>query len=324
MKIAALPGDGIGKEVVPVAVEVLRSVMPSAEIIPVDAGYERFCREGVAMTDQDIDLIKSCDCVLFGAVTSAPKKSYKSVILSLRAELDLYANIRPFRSFGISPFSLDLTIYRENSEGLYCGVEDVRENQVLSTRKITRRASERIARSACNRQGIKKLTIVHKANVLRSCELFRDSCIGVAKEAGVPYEEMLVDTMAYNLIRDPSRYDTIVTTNLFGDILSDEAAALVGGLGLSPSANVGDRYALFEPVHGSAPDIAGKGIANPMAAILSAGMLLAWAGYENEAEIIRMAVERTIEDRVLTPDLGGKHKTSDVRSNILEHLEASL
>ena len=324
MKIAALPGDGIGKEVIPVAVEVLRSVMPSAEIIPVDAGYERFCREGVAMTDQDIDVIKSCDCVLFGAVTSAPKKCYKSVILSLRAELDLYANIRPFRSFSISPFSLDLTIYRENSEGLYCGIEEVEEDRVLSTRKITRQASERIARTACSRPGIKKLTIVHKANVLRSCELFRDACIGVSKQAGVPYEEMLVDTMAYNLIRDPSRYDTIVTTNLFGDILSDEAAALVGGLGLSPSANVGDKYALFEPVHGSAPDIAGKGIANPMAAILSAGMLLAWAGYENEAEVIRMAVERTISDRVLTPDLGGKHKTSDVRSSILEHLEASL
>jgi methanogen homoisocitrate dehydrogenase len=324
MRIAALPGDGIGKEVVPVAVEVIRSVIPSAEIIPVDAGYERFCREGVAMTDQDMELVKSCDCVLFGAVTSAPKKSYKSVILSLRAELDLYANIRPFRSFGISPYSLDLTIYRENSEGLYCGIEDVQDDQVLSTRKITRQASERIAHAACSRPGIKKLTIVHKANVLRSCELFRDSCIGVAKQSGVPYEEMLVDTMAYNLIRDPSRYDTIVTTNLFGDILSDEAAALVGGLGLSPSANVGDRYALFEPVHGSAPDIAGKGIANPMAAILSAGMLLSWAGYKQEAEVVRMAVERTIDERVLTPDLGGKHKTSDVRSSILEHLEASL
>ena len=135
---------------------------------------------------------------------------------------------------------------------------------------------------------------------------------------------MLVDTMAYNLIRDPSRFDTIVTTNLFGDILSDEAAALIGGLGLSPSANIGDRYALFEPVHGSAPDIAGKGIANPMAAILSAKMLLEWAGYENEAEVVRMAVERTIDDQVLTPDLGGKNKTSDVRSSILEHLEASL
>lgn len=324
MKVAVLPGDGIGKEVVPVAAEVLRSVIPSLELVPVDAGYERFCREGVPIVEADMDLIKSCDCVLFGAVTSPPKKSYKSVILSLRADLDLYANIRPFRSFSISPYNVDMTIYRENSEDLYCGIECIEEDKVLSTRKITRHASERIARAACGKPGIRKLTIVHKANVLQSCGLFRDVCIGIAKEMNVPYEEMLVDTMAYNLIRDPSRYDTIVTTNLFGDILSDEAAALIGGLGLSPSANVGDRYALFEPVHGSAPDIAGKGIANPMAAVLSAGMLLAWAGYVHESEVVRLAVERTIDDGVLTPDLGGKHKASDVQSSILEHLEASL
>jgi methanogen homoisocitrate dehydrogenase len=324
MKVAVLPGDGIGKEVVPVAAEVLRSAVPSLELIPVDAGYERFCREGIPATEADMDLIKSCNCVLFGAVTTPPRKSYESVILSLRRELDLYANIRPFHSFSISPYNVDMTIYRENSEDLYCDIECIEEDRVLSTRKITRHASERIARAACHKPGIKKLTIVHKANVLRSCGLFRDVCIGVAKEMRVPYEEMLVDAMAYNLVRDPSRYDTIVTSNMFGDILSDEAAALVGSLGLSPSANVGDRYALFEPVHGSAPDIAGKGIANPMAAVMSAGMLLAWAGFAHESEAVRLAIERTIDGGVLTPDLGGKHKTSDVQSSILEHLEASL
>ncbi len=321
MKIAVLPGDGIGKEVVPVALDVLRAVLPGAEYVPIDVGHERFLREGTAMSEADFEAIKGCDCILFGAITTPPKKCYKSVILTLRRELDMYANVRPFRSFAISPYKVDFTIYRENCEDLYCGMEEVGDDQVLSTRKITRHASERIARAACRRPGLKKLTIVHKANVLRSCELFREACIEVAKEMGVPYEEMLVDAMAYNLIRDPSRYDTIVTTNLFGDILSDEAAALVGGLGLSPSANVGDRYALFEPVHGSAPDIAGKGIANPIAAVLSACMLLEWSGHREEAGRVREAVDRTIAGGTLTPDVGGRHGTRDVRRSILRHLE---
>ncbi len=321
MKIAVLPGDGIGKEVVPVALDVLKAVMPGAEYIHIDVGHERFVREGTAMSEDDFINIKKCDCILFGAITTPPKKCYNSVILTLRRELDMYANIRPFRSCSISPYKVDFTIYRENCEDLYCGMEEVREDEVLSTRKITRHASERIARAACKRPGIKKLTIVHKANVLRSCELFRNVCVEVAKEMGVPYEEMFVDAMAYNLIRDPSRYDTIVTTNLFGDILSDEAAALIGGLGLSPSANVGDRYALFEPVHGSAPDIAGKGIANPIAAVLSAKMLLEWAGHGEEAIRVQEAVEKTIASGVRTPDIGGKHSTRDVRQSLLKHLE---
>lgn len=322
MKIAVLPGDGIGKEVVPVAVDVLKSVMPEAEYIPVDVGQERFLREGTAMSEEDMYLIKSCDCILFGAITTPPKKCYKSVILTLRTVLDMYANVRPFKSCAISPYKVNFTIYRENCEDLYCGMEEVKEDEVLSTRKITRHASERIAKAACLKPGIKKLTIVHKANVLRSCELFRDVCIGVANDMKVPYEEMLVDAMAYGLIKNPSRFDTIVTTNLFGDILSDEAAALIGGLGLSPSANIGDRYALFEPVHGSAPDIAGKGIANPIAAVLSAKMLLEWSGHFNEAKKVGIAVESVIADGVLTPDVGGKNKTSDVSTSLLKHLES--
>jgi methanogen homoisocitrate dehydrogenase len=322
MKIAVLPGDGIGKEVVPVAVDVLLAMLPEAEYVHVDVGHERFAREGKAMTDEDIETIKNCDCILFGAITSPPKKCYRSVILTLRQALDMYANVRPFKSCSISPYKVDFTIYRENCEDLYCGMEDVSDDQVLSTRKITRHASERIAQKACKHPNLKMLTIVHKANVLRSCELFRAVCIDVAKKAGVPYEEMLVDAMAYNLIRNPSRFDVIVTTNLFGDILSDEAAALIGGLGLSPSANIGDRYALFEPVHGSAPDIAGKGIANPIAAVLSAKMLLEWSGHRAKAELVQRAVDRTIANGILTPDMGGKFKTADVGLSILKHLES--
>ena len=322
MKIAVLPGDGIGKEVVPIAVDVLQALMPEAEYVYVDVGNERFLRDGTAMSEEDLDTIKKCDCVLFGAITSPAKKSYPSVILTLRKELDTYANVRPFRSCATSPYKVDFTIYRENSEDLYCGIEEVTEDQVLSTRKITRQASERIARMACSRHGLQKLTIVHKANVLQSCALFRDVCIDVAKKAGVPYEEMLVDAMAYNLVRKPSQFDTIVTTNLFGDILSDEAAALIGGLGLSPSANIGDHYALFEPVHGSAPDIAGRGIANPIAAVLSAKMLLEWAGYRAKAERVQEAVDHIISHGMLTPDLGGKFKTEDVGLSIIKYLES--
>ncbi len=216
---------------------------------------------------------------------------------------------------------MDFTIYRENSEDLYAGLETVTPDEVRTVRLITRQASERIARVACQRPGIKKLTIVHKANVMRSCELFRDACAAVAKDMGVPYDEMLVDTAAYNLVRDPGRFDTIVTTNLFGDILSDEASALIGSMGLSPSANLGDRYALFEPVHGSAPDIAGKGIANPIAAVLSAKMLLDWAGRPDAAKAVQRAVDGAMSEGKLTPDLGGGSSTTEVSRAILKHLE---
>lgn len=321
MKIAVLPGDGIGKEVVPVAFEVLKVVLPGVEYVPVDVGNERYIREGVAMTPEDLETVKSCDCVLFGAITSPPGKPYRSIILTLRKELDLYANIRPFRSCAVSPRKVDFTIYRENTEDLYTGMEEVTHDEARSVRLITRKASERIARAACRKPGLKKLTIIHKANVLKSDELFKDACTGVARAANVPFEDMLVDTAAYNLVRAPEKFDTIVTTNMFGDILSDEAAALIGSLGLSPSANVGDRYALFEPVHGSAPDIAGKGVANPFAAVLSVKMLLEWAGKMDDAAAVQRAVDRAIEDRVLTPDLGGHSSTLQVQSAILKNLE---
>jgi methanogen homoisocitrate dehydrogenase len=324
MKIAVLPGDGVGREVVPVARDVLKMALPGAEYVYVDVGNERWLREGKAITDEDMDVIRGCDCVLFGAITSPPGKPYRSVILGLRKDLELYANIRPFKSNPVSPRQVDFTIYRENSEDLYAGLETVTPDEVRSVRLITRKASERIARMACGKPGIKRLTIVHKANVMKSCELFRDACISVAKAAGVPHDEMLVDTAAYNLVRDPSRFDTIVTTNLFGDILSDEASALIGSMGLSPSANVGERYALFEPVHGSAPDIAGKGIANPIAAVLSAKMLLEWAGKPEAAKVVQRAVDGAISDGKLTPDLGGRSSTQEVGTSIMKHLEKEL
>lgn len=322
MKIAIVPGDGIGQEVMPAALSVLDAFGLDIEKVPFEIGFGKWEKTGSAITDDDIRLMKECDCVLFGAITTPPDPNYKSVLLRIRKELDLYANIRPFKPLRNVrlPCSgdFDLVIVRENTEGMYSGVEELHKDAAYTTRIITRKGSERIAEQACRiaKQRKKKLTIVHKANVLKSDSFFRDVCIGMAKKNGVAYHEMFVDAMAYDMILHPGKYDVIVTTNLFGDILSDEAAALVGGLGLCPSANIGDKYAFFEPIHGSAPDIAGKGIANPIAAILSVKMMLEWAGKIEEARSIEKAVDSVLTQHITTPDLGGSYSTIDVSNAI--------
>ncbi len=322
MKLAVIPGDGIGREVIPAALAVLDAFGLDIEKVPLDIGYSKWERTGSALTDEDMDIIKECDCVLFGAITTPPDPNYKSVLMRLRKELDLYANIRPFVPLEKVTLpcgkKFDFVIVRENTEGMYSGVEELHENAAYTTRIITRRGSERIAESACRiaNERKKRLTIVHKANVLKSDSFFRDVCISVVKRKGISYNEMLVDAMAYDLILNPQKYDVIVTTNLFGDILSDVAAAIAGGLGLCPSANIGDRYALFEPIHGSAPDIAGKGIANPIAAIQSVKMMLEWMGRTNEALSIGRAVNSVLRQGIVTPDLGGSYSTVDVSNAI--------
>jgi methanogen homoisocitrate dehydrogenase len=318
MKIAIVPGDGIGQEVMPAALLVLDAFCLDIEKVPFEIGFSRWEKTGSAITDDDLRLMKECDCVLFGAITTPPDPNYKSVLLRIRKELDLYANIRPFKPLKNvhrpCSWDFDFVIVRENTEGMYSGVEELHKDVAYTTRIITRKGSERIAEQACKiaKQRKNRLTIVHKANVLKSDSFFRDVCIGVANKNGVAYHEMFVDAMAYDLILHPGKYDVIVTTNLFGDILSDEAAALVGGLGLCPSANIGDKYAFFEPIHGSAPDIAGKGIANPLAAILSVKMMLEWAGYQNEAISIEKAVNDVLEAGIVTLDLGGSYSTHEV------------
>lgn len=322
MKLAVIPGDGIGREVIPAALAVLDAFGLDIEKVPLDIGYSKWERTGSALTDEDMDIIKECDCVLFGAITTPPDPNYKSVLMRLRKELDLYANIRPFVPLEKVTLpcgkKFDFVIVRENTEGMYSGVEELHENAAYTTRIITRKGSERIAESACRiaNERKKRLTIVHKANVLKSDSFFRDVCISVVKRKGISYNEMLVDAMAYDLILNPQKYDVIVTTNLFGDILSDVAAAIAGGLGLCPSANIGDRYALFEPIHGSAPDIAGKGIANPIAAIQSVKMMLEWMGRTNEALSIGRAVNSVLQQGIVTPDLGGSYSTVDVSNAI--------
>ena len=323
MKLAVIPGDGIGREVIPAALSVLDAFGLDIEKVPLDIGYGKWERTGSALADEDMDVIKECDCVLFGAITTPPDPDYKSVLVRIRKELDLYANIRPFAPLDTVKLpcnteDFDFVIVRENTEGMYSGVEELHEDAAYTTRIITRRGSERIAEHACRiaSERKKQVTIVHKANVLKSDSFFRDACIGIAKRNGISYHEMLVDAMAYDLILRPQKYDVIVTTNLFGDILSDVAAAIAGGLGLCPSANIGGKYALFEPIHGSAPDIAGKGIANPIAAILSVRMMLEWMGKTQEAESVGRAVNSVLRQGIVTPDLGGSYSTVDVSNAI--------
>ncbi|MEM4478413.1 MAG: isocitrate/isopropylmalate dehydrogenase family protein, partial [Candidatus Methanomethylicaceae archaeon] len=255
--------------------------------------------------------------------------TFRSPTVALRQILDLYANVRPFKSRkGVASLhnNVDMVIIRENTEGLYTGLEYVIGNTTMAIRIISRRASERIARFAFNfakKEGRRKVTIVHKANVLKeTCGLFRNVCIEIAKEyPDILCEEMLVDTAAMKMVMTPQIFDVIVTTNLFGDILSDEAAGIIGGLGLAPSANIGDKYAIFEAVHGSAPDIAGKGIANPTAIILSASMMLKYLGEIEIGKKIEEAIDAVIaEGKNITMDLGGNAKTMDFVKALIEKL----
>ncbi len=318
-RVAVVKGDGVGPEVIESALLVLEASSIDLDQVPVDLGFGRWERTGKAMTEEDVDLIKGCDCVLFGAVTTPPDPDYRSVLLTLRKELDLYANIRPFYKGKI-----DLVIVRENTEGMYTGIEDVDEARATTLRVITRSGSERIAEKACQiTSSRRKLTIVHKSNVLKSDSLFLRTCRDTADLWSIPYQDMLVDAAAYNLVIGPEKFDVIVTTNLFGDILSDVAAGIIGGLGLCPSANLGERYALFEPIHGSAPDIAGKGVANPVGAIRSAAMMLEWFGEVEKARRIEVAVNDTLNAGLKTPDLGGYLTTEEVTGAVVKLLRRS-
>ena len=295
--VTVIPGDGIGAEVIPAAVSVLEAHDLPLAFRYAEAGFGTFERSGEALPAETIAACAASDAVLFGATSSPVTRvpGYRSPILALRRQFDLYANLRPAAGAGI-----DLLVVRENTEGLYSGRERLADGgaTAIAERVITARASERIARVACEqaRRRRGRLTVVHKANVLKeTCGLFRRVALDVA--AGYPdvaVDELLVDAAAMWLARDPGRFDVIVTTNLFGDILSDLAAGMTGGLGLAASANVGDgRPALFEPVHGSAPDIAGHGTADPRAAILSAALLLDHLGYAGQGERVRRAAYAT-------------------------------
>jgi len=319
-RIAVVEGDGIGHEVIPVAVHILEELHPEYEYFPVDVGYGRWERTGCPCTDPDIAELKTADAVLFGAITTPPMKDYQSVVLRIRKALDLYANLRPVRGEGF-----DIMIVRENTEGLYSGIEEVDPDRATTLRVVTRKGTERIADMAirCARGRREQITVGHKANVLKSDMLFRDICCARIRSTGLLCNEKYIDALSLDLLQHPGAYDVIVTTNIFGDILSDVASFLVGGLGLVPSANLGDRYALFEPVHGSAPDIAGKNIANPVAAIRSAAMLLAHTGDPAGGHRIEAAIRQVCVAGIRTRDIGGTAGTREFGEAVLRVLRHS-
>jgi 3-isopropylmalate dehydrogenase len=323
-EIAVIPGDGIGQEVTPAAVEVLEALPVDFEFVHGEAGDGTKAETGEALPSETRLLAEEADATLFGAAGDTAA----DVILPLRSAVDSFANVRPARAYpgleAVKP-ETDLVFIRENTEGVYAGIEsEITEGVTTLTRVITEEASRDIAEFGydyAKRNDYDDVTVAHKANVMRTTDgLFLQTAEDVARDRGADFDAALMDALAMHLITHPEDYGVIICPNLAGDMLSDLAAGLVGGLGLLPSANVGEDNALFEPVHGSAPDIAGQGIANPAAMVLSAAMLLDHLAYPAEAERVREAVEATLADGPRTPDLGGDASTDAVTTAIVDRL----
>jgi len=323
-EIAAIPGDGIGKEVLPAAIDVLEALDRDFEFVEGRAGNAVYEREGTPLPEETRELAREADATLFGAAGELAA----DIILPLRRDVEAFANVRPARAYpgvdAVKP-ETDLVFVRENTQGVYAGIEsDLTDDVATLTRLITEDASRKIAEYGfeyADEHDADRITVAHKANVMRKTDgLFVDTAADVADEMDVEYDEALIDALAMHLVLHPEDYDVIVTPNLAGDVLSDLAAGLVGGLGMLPSANVGDDNALFEPVHGSAPDIAGEGVANPSAMILSAAMMLEYFGYDEDGQRVRNAVETVLEDGPRTPDLGGDASTEAFTDAVLEQL----
>ena len=325
--LAIISGDGIGQEVMSACEYLLDKIDLEFSFEYGEAGFECFNKNGSTLPEETIKIANKSDAVLFGASTSTPGQP--SPIINLRKALNVYANIRPIKSYkGVNCIrdDIDFVIVRENTEGLYSQNEYGNDEKMIAERVITRNASERIAKAAfnlCIKRDQSKVTCVHKSNVLKKTDgVFKESFYKVAKDyPQIQTEDFYVDAMAMYLVTQPQNFDVIVSTNLFGDILSDESAGLVGGLGLAPSGNIGDHNGLFEPVHGSAPDIAGKNIANPCSMILSAAMMLDYLGEWEMSNDIKNAVEKVIADcKIRTPDLGGDACTMDVTKALVKEL----
>ncbi|MGB4704636.1 MAG: isocitrate/isopropylmalate dehydrogenase family protein [Candidatus Saccharicenans sp.] len=367
-RLAILPGDGVGKEVIEAAMIVLRKLNLDAEYIYGDIGWEFWCREGNALPDRTIKLLKETDACLFGAITSKPKEdaarelapelqgkglTYVSPIVRLRQIFDLYINLRPCKAYPGNPLNykenIDLVIFRENTEGSYAGVEfyplpdqvrealmlhpkmkdfkDVPADQIaVSTRIMTARGCERIVRAAfeyARKYKRKSVTLVEKPNVLRETGglMLRVARQVAAEYPDIKFYEANVDAMCMWLLKNPHDYDVLVAENLFGDIISDLAAQLVGGLGFACAGNIGDKYAVFEPTHGSAPKYTGLYKVNPIATILAAKMMLDWLGETEKAGALEQAVAEVIrEGKVRTYDMGGSATTLDVARAVAEKL----
>jgi 3-isopropylmalate dehydrogenase len=321
-RVAVIAGDGIGREVVPAAVAVLDRV-GEFEFVEADAGDAVRDETGAALPAETRELAASADATLFGAAG----ETAADVILPLRRAVDAFANVRPARAYpGVDALQpeTDLVFVRENTEGVYAGIEsEIAAGVTTLTRVVTAAASRRLADFGFEyaAEGGYDVTVAHKANVMGVTDgQFLAAVRAVADERGAAHEEVLMDALATDLVMHPEDHGVVICPNLAGDVLSDLAAGLVGGLGLLPSANVGPERALFEPVHGSAPDIAGEGTANPAATILSAAMLLEYLDHEEAAARVREAVTAVLADGPRTPDLGGSATTEAVTEAVFARL----
>lgn len=329
--ICVIGGDGIGSEVTEETCRLLQATGVSFSFQKELAGFDCFKQLGSSLPDTTIASCKAASAILFGAVTTPPNiPNYTSPIIHLRKSLGLYANLRPIISLPISGSRPNLNFYivRENTEDLYTGQEEEIADGFMAKRVITRKASAKIIRFAFE-LAIKKhknlVTVVHKANVLRKTDgLFLSIAQEIARDyPQITMEDILVDTAAMRLIKEPEHFQILVTTNMFGDILSDEASALIGGLGVAASANIGEQYALFEPVHGSAPKYAGKNIANPLASFMAGVMLLEYLGENDIAARVSRAIEDSIKSGCTTRDLGGANSTSEVTDMVIKYYNKS-
>ena len=329
--ITVFKGDGIGPEITDAVIRVLNAAGAQLEYEIFNVGAAEYEAHGALIPQAAFDSVESNKVFLKSPITTPLGKGFRSLNVALRKKYDLYANIRPAKSNHAikTPFEdVDIVIFRENTEDLYVGVEEmIDENTVHATKIITRRASERIIRDAfeyAKAHGRKKVTCVHKANILKISDgLFRDIFYEIS--AGYPdiqAEDKIVDNACMQMVMRPQQFDVMVMPNLYGDMLSDLASGLIGGLGLLPSSNLGEEYAMFEAVHGSAPDIAGKGIANPTALLWSACMMLEYLGQMECAAKIRKSVDTVLEEgKFDTPDIGGTATTKEYVDEIIRRLD---
>ncbi|MGB2679171.1 MAG: isocitrate/isopropylmalate dehydrogenase family protein [Candidatus Acidiferrum sp.] len=346
-RIAVIPGDGIGREVAPVAVQVIRAATAKRnrplEFVEFDWGADKYLRENVSLPEGAVEMLRDdFDAILFGALGDprVPSNQHAAdILLGLRFKLDLYVNARPTELLhprltplrDRTPADINLMVFRENTEGLYVGVggffkKGTPDEIALQEDVNSRKGVERIIRHAFDYARAKKLKRVCMSDKSNALTFAHDLWQRVFKSVRAEYPEidsrhLYIDALAMELVRDPSQFDVIVTCNLFGDIISDLAAQLAGGLGLAPSANIHPGgTSLFEPVHGSAPNLAGKGIANPFGAVLASGMLLEFLGWHEESAVLKQSVKSALHENITTPDLGGSKPTLEVATYLSNYV----
>lgn len=330
-KITFIPGDGIGPEIMYATKEIIDKVVDNIEWEEVIAGQTAYEKSGELLPSETIESIEKNKIAFKGPITTPVGKGFRSINVQLRQIFKLYSNVRPIKSYeGIDSLheGVDLVVVRENSEDLYAGIEHmVTEDAAESIKIITREASERIADFAfklAEKENRSKVTLTHKANIMKLTDgLFLESGRKIAENyPDIGFEDVIVDAMSMKLVMNPHDYQVIVAPNLYGDILSDMAAGLIGGIGLAPSANIGDDTAIFEPVHGSAPDIAGQNIANPTSAILSGAMMLRYLGEEDAGLKIENALKIVLRNKELhTKDIGGNLSTTEFAQAVIDNIK---